>query len=181
MKYEIIYCDPPWHYTRKQHSKTASTGGAISHYPTVPLPKLKTLNVQSIAADNSLCFMWITSPLMPQGLELMQAWGFEYKTVAFCWDKVKPNPGYYTMSQVELCIVGKRGTIPQPRGARNCRQFFSKKKTRHSSKPAEFRRGIENMFPEQRKIELFARGKISGWDTWGNQTDCSINLRFIDP
>ena len=75
----------------------------------------------------------------------MKAWGFEYKTVAFAWDKVNPNPGYYTLSQVELCLVGKRGMIPKPRGARNVRQFVSEKKTRHSGKPEEVRKRIEQM------------------------------------
>jgi len=77
--------------------------------------------------------------------------------------------GSYTMSECEICLIGKKGKIPQPRGARNIRQFLSEKKTRHSAKPVEIRNRIEQMFPTQDKIELFARNKTDGWDVWGNE------------
>tara|TARA_B100000315_G_C14055760_1_gene353960 strand:- start:130 stop:462 length:333 start_codon:yes stop_codon:yes gene_type:complete len=101
----------------------------------------------------------------------MKAWGFNWATVAFAWDKQKVNPGWYTMSQVELCLVGKIGRIPQPRGARNVRQFISELRTAHSAKPNHVRTMIEWMFPTQRKIELFARSEQPGWDVWGNEVN----------
>jgi N6-adenosine-specific RNA methylase IME4 len=111
--------------------------------------------------------MWVTNPHLAQGIELGRAWGFEYKTVAFVWDKMVHNPGKYTLSYCELCLVFKRGRIPSPRGARNIKQLVRSPRRAHSEKPLEVQRGIEAMFPKQRKIELFARRKPEGWDIWG--------------
>jgi N6-adenosine-specific RNA methylase IME4 len=80
------------------------------------------------------------------------------------------------MSECEICLIGKKGNIPSPRGARNIRQFLSEQKTKHSSKPQEIRKRIEMMFPEQNKVELFARQKIEGWDVWGNEVESDITL-----
>ena len=168
--YEIVYADPPWDYKGQlQHAGrgSADTGGAVRHYPTIALAGLKRLEVASIAADDSLLFLWSTSPHLDQAIELGKAWGFEWATVAFVWDKVRVNPGFYTMSQCELCLVFKRGRIPAPRGARNVRQLVSRRRGPHSAKPPEVRERIEAMFPRQRRIELFARTEAPGWDSWG--------------
>lgn len=182
MKYSIIYADPPWDYKgQKQHNGTGGedTGGAEKHYSTVTLNDLKKLDVQSICEDDCLLFMWVTSPHLDQGISLMNAWGFKYTTIGFIWDKVRVNPGYYTMSQCEICIIGKRGKIPQPRGARNVRQYVKSKRTKHSEKPQEVLYRITSMFPTQNKIELFARSKnVNGWHFWGNEVDSDVNLHF---
>ena len=169
-KFEIIYADPPWDYRGQlQHAGKGSddSGGAVRHYPTVTLGKLKKLEISRIAADSSLLFMWSTNPHLDQAIELGKAWGFAWATVAFVWDKEQVNPGFYTMSQCELCLVFKRGKIPGPRGARNIRQLVSEKRNRHSQKPEEIRRRIDAMFPSLRKIELFARSRHRGWKSWG--------------
>jgi N6-adenosine-specific RNA methylase IME4 len=79
------------------------------------------------------------------------------------------------MSQCELCLVFKRGTIPQPRGMRNIRQLVQSKRTQHSEKPDEVRRRIQEMFPEQSKLELFARKQVKGWDVWGLEIKQELN------
>lgn len=171
-KYNIIYADPPWDYKGQlQHNGKGGkdTGGALRHYDCMKLPELKQLDVPSICSDDCLLFMWSSSPHLDQAIDLMKAWDFSWATVAFVWDKQKVNPGFYTMSQVELCLVGKRGKIPTPRGARNVRQLVSVKRGRHSAKPDEVRKRIEEMFPQQTKIELFARETVKGWDCWGNE------------
>ena len=158
--FDIIYVDPPWDYRGQlQHAGEGSqdTGGAIRHYPTVTLDDLKSLNVSGICAQDCLLFMWATNPHLDQAIDLGKAWGFAWATVAFVWDKVRVNPGFYTMSQCELCLVFKRGKIPSPRGARNVRQLVTAKRGVHSQKPDEVRLRIERMFPLLRKIELFAR------------------------
>ncbi len=168
--FEIIYADPPWDYRGQlQHAGVGSgdTGGAVRHYPTVKLSDLKMLRVSTIAADDCLLFMWTTNPHLDQAVELGKTWGFKWATVAFVWDKERVNPGFYTLSQCELCLVFKKGRIPTPRGARNVRQMVSSSRGVHSEKPDEVRRGIEEMFPSQRKIELFARRKAQGWSSWG--------------
>ena len=172
-RYGIIYADPPWDYRGQlQHAGAGSrdTGGAMRHYPTVVLGNLAKLDVASVAAEDSLLFLWATSPHLDQAIDLGKAWGFAWATVAFVWDKVRVNPGFYTMSQCELCLVFKRGKIPTPRGLRNVRQLVSAKRGPHSAKPEEVRRRIEAMFPAQRKIELFARRRVAGWESWGLET-----------
>jgi len=172
--YDIIYADPPWHYRGRRQFGFAGdvgvdTGGAVQHYETLTVAELGALSVGACAADDALLFLWVTSPCLPDGLAVMSAWGCTYATVAFAWDKQRTNPGYYTMSQVELCLVGKWGRIPQPRGSRNERQLISELRGEHSSKPAEARARIERMFPAQRRLELFARGSAPGWDVWGDE------------
>lgn len=170
-KFQIIYADPPWDYKGQlQHAGPGSrdTGGALRHYPTVTLKQLCELGVEGIADCDSLLFLWSTSPHLDQAIELGKAWGFQWATVAFVWDKERVNPGFYTLSQCELCLAFKKGKIPVPRGARNVRQLVQEKRGPHSEKPDEVRRRIEAMFPEQSKIELFARGPIvRGWRPWG--------------
>lgn len=116
--------------------------------------------------------MWVTNPHLDQGIELLKSWGFDYATVAFVWDKQSTNPGFYTLSGCELCLVGKKGKIPRPRGSRKERQLVSMKRSKHSEKPSEVRTRIEAMFPDQNKIELFARGTPpQGWTYWGAEVD----------
>jgi len=170
-KYQIIYADPPWDY--KGQTQTGKngipTGGASSHYGCMKLPELKELDVPALCDDDCLLFMWSSSPHLDQSIELMKAWGFAWATVGFVWDKQRVNPGFYTMSQCELCLIGKRGKIPKPRGARNIRQLVSELRGKHSAKPQEVRKRIDQMFPKQSKLEMFAREKFEGWDAHGNQ------------
>lgn len=175
-KYAIIYADPPWRYKNADNlAKISILDGKIDKaYSTMSLDDLKKLPVENIADDNSLLFMWAISPDLPMCIELMQDWGFKYSTVAFVWDKQRINPGYYTCSQVEIVLVGKRGKIPSPRGSRKVRQYLSLCKTVHSKKPDEIRKRIEEMFPTQQKIELFARNTYVNWDCWGNEIEKGI-------
>lgn len=177
-RYEVIYADPPWDYQgQRQHNGPGGrdTGGANAHYPTLSLAHLKRLPVQDIAAADCLLFLWSSSPHLNQAIQLGEAWGFAWATVAFIWHKERVNPGFYTMSACELCLVMKRGRIPRPRGARNVRQFVEAPRGVHSAKPAEVRDRITEMFPHQRKIELFARAGVAElpkWAYWGVEAPC---------
>lgn len=179
-KYDVIYADPPWDYGGKMQYdkssiKTENIGfkknifisSADFNYPTMKLKELKLLNVNSIAADNCILFMWTTGPQLENSIELGRAWGFEYKTVAFVWDKKVHNPGRYTLSQTEFVLAFRKGVFPSPRGARNVKQFVSWHRGKHSEKPELVIEGITKMFPNQAKIELFARKNYVGWDNWG--------------
>lgn len=183
-KYQVIYADPPWDYGGKtqydksviksqnvRFEKNIFLSSASFQYPTIKLKQLKELNIESISDNNCLLFMWTTGPQMANSIELGEAWGFEYKTVAFVWDKMVHNPGRYTLSQTEFVLAFKKGKFPQPRGARNVRQFIQVHRGEHSVKPVEVIDGITKMFPTQEKIELFARNKYDGWDSWGLETD----------
>ena len=145
----------------------AIPAGRSAIIPTVTLRDLQGLAVEGLAAADCLLFLWATSPHLDQAIALGKAWGFAWATVAFVWDKERVNPGHYTLSQCELCLVFKRGKIPQPRGARDVRQLVVERRGPHSAKPAAVRRRIEAMFPTQRKLELFARERVTGWDAWG--------------
>lgn len=180
--FDILYADPPWKYhhgstflKQGMHNGVVATSNVEWHYDTMTKKDLEELPVADIAAPDSLLFMWTSSPHLDQAILLGNKWGFDYKTLAFVWDKQRPNPGYYTMSQVEVCLVMKRGKIPQPRGARNVRQFLSELRGKHSEKPQEIRRRIEEMFPTQRKVELFARDGFEGWTVWGNEAPTETN------
>lgn len=173
MLYDIIYADPPWDYAgQTQHGGEGApnSSSALEHYPTMTVDEmLEQITVP--AADDSLLFMWSSSPHLNQAIRLGEGWGFNYATVAFVWHKGKTNPGFYTMSETELCLVFKRGKIPTPRGTRNERQFLFETRREHSRKPEEIRRRIERMFPGQSKYEMFARTQVPGWDSFGNQTN----------
>ncbi len=179
-KYDVIYADPPWDYGGKmQYDKSSMKSQNIGFeknvfisaadfkYPTLKLSELKRLDVASIAAEDCILFMWTTGPQLANSIELGEAWGFEYKTVAFVWDKQVHNPGRYTLSQTEFVLAFRRGRFPAPRGARNVRQLVSVHRGEHSEKPEEVINGITEMFPQQAKIELFARKGFPGWDNWG--------------
>lgn len=179
-KYQVIYADPPWDYGGKMQydkstikdenvgfEKKIFLSSASFKYPTLKLKQLKELDVNSIADDDCILFMWTTGPQMANSIELGEAWGFEYKTVAFVWDKMVHNPGRYTLSQTEFVLAFKKGKFPQPRGARNVRQMVAIRRGAHSVKPVDVIEGITKMFPEQDKIELFARNNYVGWDNWG--------------
>ena len=178
-KYQVIYADPPWKYANKQHNGKGKkdTGGAHSHYPTMSVGEMvdefKPM-IDEWADTDCLLYMWVSSPVMDEAIVLGQAWGFDYKTVAFVWHKGKPNPGYYTMSETELCLVFKRkgGKIPRnSRCSRNERQFLMEKRREHSRKPNEIRKRIERMHRCHNKLEMFARTASDGWHIFGNQTD----------
>ena len=179
-KYDVIYADPPWDYGGKLQFDKSSKGvneldpnkkifisSACFKYPTLKTSELKKLQLKNIAKDDCLLFMWTTNPHLEQALDLGRAWGFEYRTVAFVWDKMNHNPGQYTLSNCELCLLFKKGRIPSPRGARNIQQLVRVPRGKHSEKPIEVLQGITKMFPTQDKIELFARSANEGWDCWG--------------
>lgn len=179
-KYDVIYADPPWDYNGKMQFDKSSIksqnigfekeifiSAAAFKYPTLKLEELKKLSIQNISKEDCLLFLWTTGPQFENAIILGKAWGFDYKTVAFVWDKQVHNPGHYTLSQTEFVLVFKKGKFPAPRGAFNIRQLVSVHRGAHSEKPIEIIDGITKMFPTQKKIELFARSSFAGWDNWG--------------
>lgn len=180
-KYQIIYADPPWSYRQKQINFQSYDKGkkyendVTEHYFTMTNEDIKKLQIGNIADNDCLLFLWVTSPNLDIGIETGKAWGFDFKTVAFVWDKQRTNYGFYTLSQCELCLVFKKGRIPK-KAISNIKQFLSEKVTKHSKKPLEIQNRITKMFPTQSKIELFSRQKVNGWDSWGNECKNDIEL-----
>jgi len=172
-KYSIIYADPPWRYSGGKGINSKKWGNSLSSYECMNLKELKSLPVEDIASDNSSLFMWVTLPMIKEGLELMSSWKFTYKTTAFVWNKTykKGNPycgmGYWTRSGCEICILGFRGKMERER--KDVYQVISSPVTQHSKKPDEIRDRIVRLMGDLPRIELFARHKIKGWDSWGNE------------
>ena len=178
--YTVIYADPPWSYGDKGFGKrpddavvTGSFAPEAGRYSTMTLKDIEALNVRQIAASDSVLLLWATSPLLPEALRVMSAWGFKYKTVAFCWSKVTntgkavANLGQWTLGNVELCLLGTKGS--PKRLVRDIRQLVVAERTRHSQKPEEVSLRIGRLFGDVPRIELFARCSPIGWDVWGNE------------
>lgn len=166
-KYQIIYCDPPWSYRNKRTGGSMNSG-SDAKYPTMKFEDIYNLPVQRIADDNSVLFLWATVPLLPDALEVLYNWDFDYKTAIF-WRKIMSlGMGFWFRGQVELCLVGVRGKVKPFRLQKP--NFLQTKALRHSEKPSEVRYLIEatNLFP---RIELFARQKVDGWDCLGFDID----------
>lgn len=176
-KYNIIYADPPWSYKDK-----ASSGkrGANFKYPTQDKEWIKNLPVSNISEDNSILFLWVTMPLLQDGLDVMNAWGFKYKTIGFTWVKKnkKKNSwffgmGNWTRSNAELCLIGIKGKIK--RIDAGISSIVDSPIQYHSKKPDEVREKIVKLMGDIPRIELFARDKYIGWDCWGNEVDNGAN------
>lgn len=170
-RYRIIYADPAWQYRDKA---TAGKRGASFKYPTMSVEELKKLPVANLADDNCTLFLWVTNPMLPVGLEVMAAWGFTYKTVAFNW--VKRNKvsdswflgmGNYTRAGSELCLLGIKGK--SKRVSASVYQVVDTKIEAHSKKPDVVRNRIVQLLGDVPRIELFARQRVAGWDAWGNE------------
>lgn len=178
-KYQVIYADPPWRFAPmgidpEDVPDEYKSRGAEHHYDTMSLEDICEIPVAKIADRSSVCFMWVTSPFLHHALTVMDRWGFEYKTVAFCWAKQKRDAtgwanagGWYTLSQVELCLIGTRGPTLK-RQSRSVGQLIVAPRTEHSAKPEEARRRIEEIYGDVPRIELFARTVRPGWAATGN-------------
>ncbi len=178
-KYQIIYADPPYSGTKGNPAiapKSRIIDKDSHHYSSMNRDEILKIPLHLIADDDCLLFLWVRSPMLDDGIDTGQAWGFNYKTIAFVWEKQRTNPGSYTLSQCEICLLFKKGKIPLPRGRRNIHQFLSEMRREHSQKPDTIRNRITKMFPTQNKIELFARQKVEGWDCWGNEVESDIEL-----
>lgn len=190
-KYAIIYADPPWSYM----DKAMQRGGAERHYKTMSVEAIKQMPIPSIAYADSILFMWATFPKIKEALEVIEAWGFAYKTCAFVWVKCnkRTNPlqtrltvttdnidvfwgmGRYTRSNAEICLLATKGDGIKRRSS-GVHQIIYSPIGRHSKKPGETRCRIELLCGKLSRVELFARTTTDGWDVFGDQVKKSIKL-----
>ncbi|MFA4974784.1 MAG: MT-A70 family methyltransferase [bacterium] len=168
-KFRVLYADPPWQYGNAQHSTEEQDTTLQNHYPVMADEELLALEVESIADDDAVLFCWATSPRLPFALDLIRAWGFAYKSL-FVWDKIKHNVGYYNSVRHEFLLICTRGScLPDNKQLHD--SVVSIERTDHSVKPPYFRELIDRMYPNGRRIELFARGSLPAhWDAWGNES-----------
>lgn len=166
----VLYCDPPWKYNDDRTGLDGYTG-AEDHYPTMTLEELCALPVKDTARPDSVMFMWATSPLLDDAIEVMGAWGFTYKT-SFVWDKVKHNYGHYNSVRHEMLLIGTRGSCTPDSDELIDSVISIERSDVHSQKPGKFYEIIESMYTDGPYLEMFLRGKPrKGWQGWGNEAN----------
>ncbi|HNR65452.1 MAG TPA: MT-A70 family methyltransferase [Atribacterota bacterium] len=167
--YDVIYSDPPWRY---EHVKN-SNDSIEAHYPTMDLEEIKAMKVP--AAENTVLLLWVTSPKLEEGLQVLNAWGFNYRS-SMIWDKSGIESGknwigmgYWFRGQHELLLVGVKGKFSPPKEEFRFPSIYREFKTEHSKKPEFIYEMIEKMFPGHKYLELFARNTRENWRSWGNE------------
>lgn len=167
--YNVILADPAWRFDVWSR-ETGLDRAADNHYPTTDLDKIKALDVEGAAAKDCVLFLWATAPMLPEALDVMRAWGFTYKSQQI-WNKDRIGTGFWFRSKHEILLVGTRGNIPAPAPGTQWASVVDAPVGKHSEKPEDFHRMIEELFPTVPKLEMFARSERAGWDYWGNETD----------
>lgn len=178
-KYQVILADPPWSY-RQRGGPHGQRGMATAHYSTMSTVEIASLPVAEIATDDALLFLWSTFPNMQAALEVMDSWGFEYKTAAFVWVKKNRKSGTnfwgmgaWTRANAEVCLLGARPGAKAGKlvKSHSVQQVIESPIEQHSRKPAEVRKRIVELIGDVPRIELFAREKVLGWDAWGDEVE----------
>lgn len=174
-KYQIIYADPPWKFNSKElqtyGSKRFRPLEAV--YDTEKTISMCEWDVGRIADKDCAMFMWTTDAHLKEAIELMEAWGFKYVTIAFIWAKQTKNGkqvsnlGAWTMKNCEICLFGTKGAMLKHKKSNKVKQLFYAERTKHSKKPDCVYSFIEELFGDIPRIELFARQAVEGWDCWG--------------
>ncbi len=183
-KYKVIYADPPWSFTT--YSDKGKGRSAEAYYDCLSLDEIKQLDVQSLAAQDAVLLMWITDPMLDKAFEVIQAWGFTYKTVGFYWVKTSVEfdskeakypigTGYWSRANPEQCLLATLGhPVPQ---AHDVRRLLMSPRREHSRKPDEAYDRIERLC-EGPYVELFARHARSGWNTAFSTLEGSVERRW---
>lgn len=176
-KYQIIYADPPWSYKDKAN---AGNRGAGHKYPTQGTDWIAGLPVADLAADDCVLFLWVTMPQLPVVFDVINKWGFTFKTTGFVWvKKNKKAPswfwgmGNWTRANAELCLIATKGKPKRISAA--VHSVIDTPIEGHSKKPAIVRDKIVDLMGDLPRVELFARERVAGWDAWGNEIETSFS------
>jgi N6-adenosine-specific RNA methylase IME4 len=175
-RFKTILADPPWRFQNRT-GKMAPEHRRLSRYETMTLEDICALPVEGIAAETAHLYLWTPNALLPEALEVMRAWGFNYKS-NLIWHKIRKDGGsdgrgvgFYFRNVTEVILFGVRGkdarTLAPGRRQVN---MIETRKREHSRKPDEQYELIEACSPGP-YLEMFARGERRGWKVWGNQAD----------
>ncbi|HWE74981.1 MAG TPA: MT-A70 family methyltransferase [Stellaceae bacterium] len=175
-QFKTILADPPWRF-QNSTGKVAPGHKRLNRYDTMTLAEIQALPVPKTAADTAHLYLWVPNALLPDGLAVMQAWGFTYKS-NIVWHKIRKDGGsdgrgvgFYFRNVTEVILFGVRGKNARTLAAgRSQVNMIQTRKREHSRKPDEQYEVIESCSPGP-YLELFARGVRQGWTTWGNQAD----------
>ncbi len=174
-KYQVIYADPPWEVKRGPEYNSNGASRVLT-YPTMPMKDIIDLPIKELADTNCKLFLWGINKYLTETFEVMKQWGFKFSTM-LVWCK-NPNGiglgGTFSLT-TEYLLFGVKGKVGASR--RHDTSWWLEKRGRHSQKPNKFRELINETFPDDSKIELFAREKTDGWDSWGNEVESDINLQ----
>ena len=177
-RYATILADPPWQFQNRT-GKMAPEHKRLLRYPTMDLQEIIQLPVARLAAAQSHLYLWVPNALLTEGLEVMRAWGFTYKT-SLVWYKVRKDNGpdgrgvgFYFRNVTEMVLFGVRGSMRTLKPGRTQVNLFATRKREHSRKPDEIYDIIERCSPGPH-LELFARFQRDDWDQWGNE-DVEVN------
>ena len=173
-KYKTIYADPPWQFQNRT-GKVAPEHKRLNRYPTMKLEDIMKLPVGDVADEKSHLYLWVPNALLPEGLQVMEAWGFEYKT-NLIWEKTRKDGepdgrgvGFYFRNVTEILLFGIKGEKNRKLDpGRSQVNLIRAMKKEHSRKPEEFIDLIEKC-SNAPYLEVFARGNRDSWDMWGNQ------------
>jgi N6-adenosine-specific RNA methylase IME4 len=163
--YGVILADPPWRF-EPYSRETGLDRSPENHYPTMATTDIQALVVP--AAPNCVLFLWATVPMLVSALHVMNAWGFAYRS-NMVWTKPRFGTGYWFRNQHELLLLGVRGKVPAPSPGDREASVLAAPLGAHSEKPEEVAAMIERFFPNLPKLEMFARRRRAGWDSWGNE------------
>lgn len=164
-RYGVLLADPPWRF-EPYSRETGMDRSADNHYPTMTLDAIKALKVP--AAEHCVLFLWATAPMLREALEVMAAWGFQYKTF-HVWAKDRIGTGYWVRENAELLLVGTKGEPVPPAPGQQFPTLIEAPRGRHSAKPPAVAEMIEQLWPNTPRSELFAREPRPGWEVWGNE------------
>ncbi len=176
--YKTIYADPPW----MERGGGKIKRGADRHYSLMSVEQIKALPVQELVhPEGCHLYLWVTNNFLPDGLEVMRAWGFRYVTT-ITWVKDKFGLGQYFRGMTEHCLFGVKGRLPykyDDKGKRlqGVTAIFERRRE-HSRKPDRMRRMIEKVSHPPR-VELFAREAVEGWDVWGAEVERYVTVRLL--
>ena len=165
-RYPTILADCPWNVEQR------GGRGAIRHYDLMSVDRIKDMPVADLATPNAHLYLWVTNGALRHGFEVMEAWGFRYRSI-FTWIKPKLGLGNYLRNSTEHVLFGTRGKAPVLFKAQPSWGFFPLQD--HSHKPEEFHKIVERLSPGP-YLELFARRRQPGWDVWGNEIDADIEI-----
>lgn len=160
--YELVLADPPWRYDVQQTPNRRIE----NHYATMDLDGI--IKMAPNSAKDSILLLWATAPKLEEAMQVLKAWGFEYKTNAI-WDKEVIGMGYWFRGQHELLLVGTKGNPGTTPESKRISSVFREKRTAHSKKPVSVYDWIEQAFPHKSKLEMYCRNPRKGWAAWGNE------------
>jgi N6-adenosine-specific RNA methylase IME4 len=174
--YDVVYADPPWIF--QTYSFKGKGRGAEAYYDCMQLSDIKTLPVGAWAKRAAVLYLWCTVPHLKQGIEVLEAWGFAYKS-NFVWVKERVGTGYWCRNRHEILLIAARGlnVCPRYRGISAVDSVIEGQQRAHSQKPDRARCIIEQYHPNAVRLEMFARERAVGWDSWGLEADTGIGQR----